>query len=373
MKKRCSQRVIPAVIYLFVITLIAGCAQVRSIGTFPSKKTRKKFAQYPNHKGKEFYNLYEIYDTLLYVDSTRKPLEKKIRKYYKRLKLSQPMPSVERDLKADTVFDRPTITWFGHSTYMIQSKGFNILVDPFFCGFASPLWYINRTIPGSNPYKLKDLPPIDLILVTHDHYDHMDYRSMRRLRKKDIQTIVPIGVGIQLKYWGWKSDSFEEMYWGDTITINPDIKVISTPAHHWSGRWIHKKRRILWTSYVLEIDGYRIFLSGDGAYNKHFKDIGDTYGPFDLAILENGQYNLEWPTNHSFPEQTAHTAQDVKAKMILPVHWAKLAPAYHVWNEPIKMFLEFMDEAGIPVTVPRIGEPYTIGDPPKRDVWWDFE
>lgn len=367
-----AKRMTYAVIYVIAITSLVGCSSIRSIGRFPSKKKRSEFAQRPNFEGKEFFNLYDASDSLIYVDSTRVPLEKKIRKYSKRPKLSQPIPSIKTDLKTAT-YDKPTVTWLGHSTYLIQSKGFNILVDPFLSDFASPLWYINRTMPGSHVYKVKDLPKIDLILVTHDHYDHFDYKTMRKLRKKHIPTIVPLGVGTLLSYWGWKSSDYKEVYWGDTLTINPDIKITATPTQHWGGRWIKKKRRTLWASYVVDIDGYRLFLGGDGGYNKHFKDIGDAYGPFDLAILENGHYNLEWPKNHSFPEQTAHTAQDLKANMVLPVHWAKLAPAYHVWNEPIKMYLELMDEVGIPVTVPQIGQPYTVEDTPYREVWWDFE
>lgn len=355
-----------------IVLFLAGCSSMRSIGKVPSKKQRREFAQYPNFEGKEFHNLYPITDTLLCVDSTRAPLEKKIRKYSKRPKLSQPMPSVKTDLKA-AVYDKPTITWLGHSTYLVQSKEITILVDPFLSDFASPLWYINRSIPGSHVFKVKDLPKIDLILITHEHYDHFDYKTMRKLRKKHIPTIVPIGVGTLLKHWGWKSADYQEVYWGDTISIRPDIKITSTPSQHWSGRWVRMKRRMLWTSYVLDIDGYRLFLSGDGGYNKHFKDIGDAYGPFDLAILENGHYNPEWPLNHSFPEQTRHTAQDVQARMVLPVHWGKLAPAYHAWNDPIKELLEHLDELEIPATVPMIGQPYTIGEDPLREVWWDFE
>jgi len=294
-----------------------------------------------------------------------------MRKFSKRPRVSQPIPSVKSNLK-DTLFDRPTIVWFGHSSYLIQSQGFKILVDPVLSDNASPLWYFNRSMPGSHIYKTKDLPPIDMVLITHDHYDHLDCHTMRKLRKTNTHAVVPIGVGSYLKQWRWKPDRYQEVYWGDTVELAPDIRLISTPTQHTSGRFL-KKRLTLWTSYVLEIHGYRLFLGGDGGYNKHFKDIGDQYGPFDLAILENGQYNLDWAKNHSFPEQTVHTAQELNARMVLPVHWGRYAAAYHLWNEPLKELLPLMEEVEIPVTVPRIGEPYTIGDPPKTEVWWDFE
>jgi len=306
-------------------------------------------------------------DSLIYVDTIRER-QAKMRKFSKRPKLAQSVPSIKTNLK-DTTFDRPTIVWFGHSSYLIQSKGFNILVDPILSDYASPLWYFNRSIPGSHIYKVKDMPRIDIVVITHDHYDHLDCHTIRKLRKTNAHAVVPIGVGSYFKQWRWKPHHIEEVYWGDTVELASDIRLISTPAQHRSGRW-KKKNRTLWTSYVLDIHGYRLFIGGDSGYNKHFKDIGNTYGPFDLAMLENGQYSLEWPKNHSFPEQTKHTAEELKTYMVLPTHWARFAAAYHTWCEPVEELLPLMDEIRIPVTVPRIGEPYTVGDPPKREEWW---
>lgn len=358
---------------LTVVLLSSGCSTLRSIGRYPSKERRAQFAElYSNYINDEFKNLYDTSDSLKYVDTSRVHVEVKMRKFSKRPKLSQPIPSIKNDLK-DTPTDRSTtIVWFGHSSYLIQSQGYNILVDPVLSDNASPLWYFNRSMPGSHIYKTKDLPPIDMVLITHDHYDHLDCHTMRKLRKTNAHAVVPTGVGSYLKQWRWKPDRYREVYWGDTVELAPDIRLISTPTQHTSGRWL-KKRRTLWTSYVLDIHGCRLFLGGDGGYNKHFKDIGDSYGPFDLAILENGQYNLDWAKNHSFPEQSTHIAQELKARMVMPVHWARYAAAAHLWNEPIKELLPLMKKAGIPVTVPRIGEPYVIGDSPKTEVWWDFE
>lgn len=355
-----------------ILMLLSGCSVVRSVGRYPSKERRAEFTvRYPNFVDGEFKNLYDVTDSLIYVDTTRVSKNVPLRKFSKRPKLSQPMPTVKTHLK-DTIFDRPTIVWFGHSSFLIQSLGFNILVDPVLSDNASPLWYFNRSIPGSHIYKVKDMPRIDAILITHDHYDHLDAHAMRLLRRGNARVIAPIGVGSYLKQWRWKPNRYQEVYWGDTVHLAAGIRLISTPTQHTSGRWI-KKRMTLWTSYVLDIHGYRLFLGGDGGYNKHFKDIGNTYGPFDLALLENGQYNIDWARNHSFPEQTARAAQELRAKMVFPIHWARFAAAYHLWNEPLKEILLLMKMIGIPVTAPRIGEPYTVGDPPKVEVWWDFE
>lgn len=364
-----TQLTIQFITLLAIVFSFSSCSVIRSVGKYPSKKQQAEFALLSNYKDGTFRNFYPT-DTLLYIrDRVRK--EKTNRKFRMRPKLSKEIPSIKTNL-IDTSFSQPTLIWFGHSSYLIQSKGYNILVDPVLSDYASPLFYFNRSIRGSHIYKAKDLPPIDMILITHDHYDHLDCHTIRKYRKKETNAIVPLGVGRLLDHWGWKSNKFQEVNWGDSIQIADDIYLVSTPQQHRSGRF-KKKDRTLWTSYVLDIHGCRIFIGGDGGYNKHFKDIGDKYGPFDLAVLENGQYSVEWPKNHSFPEQTIHTAQELKARMVLPVHWGRFAAAYHSWNEPILEFLPLMDEIGIPVTFPRIGEPYTIGDPPKREIWWDFD
>ncbi len=350
-----------------------ACSTIKSIGRFPSKEQQAEFAQLPNYRNGTFQNLYRYVDTTLQIPQPppRGRFNKERYSRFKKPILSCEMPSVKTNLK-DTSFQAPTIVWFGHSSYLIQSKGFNILVDPVFSGYGSPIWFVNRNYKGSNIYGIKDLPTIDLLILTHDHYDHMDYKTVKKLRKSVGYAIVPLGLGRTLNYWGYKDTQFCEMYWADSVTIAPDILLIATPAQHFSGRR-NKGRRTLWTSYVLEIHGYRIFLSGDGGYSQHFKEIGDQYGPFDLALLENGQYSAYWQTNHCFPEQTARAARDLQSKMIFPIHWAKFSATYHPWNEPVERLLPKADSLGIPVTIPKIGEPYTIGDTPKREIWWDFD
>ncbi len=357
------------VIFLSCCLLLAACSAIRSTGRYPSKKQQAVFAQLPNYKDGEFQNLYPRTD--IASRPHRSAFSKERYSRLKKPKLSRAMPSVKVNLK-DTVFQAPTIVWFGHSSYLIHSRGFNILVDPVFSGYGSPLWFINRNFDGSNVYTLDDLPAIDLLILTHDHYDHTDYKTVRKLRKTAVKVVTPLGTGRTLDYWGYKPVQFHEVNWGDSLQVAPDILLVSTPAHHFSGRR-NKRRKTLWTSYMLEIHGYRIFLSGDGGYNQHFTDIGNRYGPFDLAILENGQYSSYWPMSHCIPEQTAQVAKNLNAHMVLPVHWAKFSATYHSWNDPVKRLLPCADSLGIPVTVPRIGEPFTVGDIPKRDVWWDFD
>ena len=356
---------------LLVIFFVFACSAVRSTGRYPSKQQETEYERLSNYSDGQFQNPYKrIDDTVRRASVPRSRFNKERYSRFKKPVLSQPMPSVKINLK-DTVFEAPTIVWFGHSSYMIRSKDFTVLVDPVFSGYGSPLWFINRNYAGSNVYSLKDLPDVNLLILTHDHYDHVDYKTVRKLRKTHVQAVIPLGVGRTMDYWGYDRHQFREVNWGDSVQVASDILLISTSAQHFSGRR-NKRRKTLWTSYVLEIHGYRIFIGGDGGYNRHFADIGSQYGPFDLALLENGQYSQYWPASHCYPEQTVQAAIDLQAATLLPVHWAKFSATYHPWNEPVQKLLPITDSLGITVTVPRIGEPHTIGDTPKRAVWWDF-
>lgn len=370
-----KKRTIITTTFLPVVALLLfiGCTAIKSIGKYPTKEQEAAFAQLPNYKDGMFRSPYPRLDTIDR-DTVRRRhgfFSKERTSRFKKPKLSRDMPHVKVNLR-DTLFDQLTVVWFGHSSYLIQSGSVNILVDPVFSGYGSPVSFVNKCYDGSNVYRVEDLPGIRLLLLTHDHYDHTDYKTVRKYRKSVGQVVLPLGMGRTLKYWGYKPEQFTEVNWGDSIQIADDVLLIATPAQHFSGRYT-TKNKTLWTSYVLQIHGYRLFLGGDGGYNKHYADIGETYGPFDLAILENGQYSPYWTHNHSYPEQTARAAADLKAKMILPVHWAKFSATYHPWNDPVKRLLPAADSLGIPVTVPRIGEPYTIGQPAKREVWWEFE
>lgn len=356
----------------FVLLTLYSCGAIRSTGRYPSKKMEAAYEQqYPSYYNGAFHSLYSPLDTASHAGVPRSKLRKELFGRFKRPRLSQPIPHVKQNLR-DTVFTELTVVWFGHSSYLIQSNGFTILVDPVLSGHASPLWLVNRNYEGSNEYSLKDLPAVDMLLITHDHYDHLDYKTVRKLRKTVEKVVAPVGVGRTLDRWNVPEELTHEVYWGDTLTLADGVRLISTPAQHFSGRRF-KRNKTLWTSYVLDMHGYRLFLGGDGGYNRHFKDIGDEYGPFDLAILENGQYSPYWRNSHAYPEQTAQAALDLRAKMVLPVHWAKFSATFHPWNEPVVRLLNAADSLGVQVTVPQIGEPYTVGSPPKRTVWWNFD
>lgn len=228
-----------------------------------------------------------------------------------------------------------------------------------------------KAFGGTNNYGLNDFPIVDLLVITHDHYDHLDFKTIAKINSKVKKVITPLGVGEHLEYWGINPEKMTELDWWESKTIETEIQLTATPARHFSGRSV-TRGKTLWASYVLEIHGIKFFLAeiqGDD----QFKVIGKKHGPFDLVILESGQYGKGWPSIHMLPEETVQAAKDLGAKVLLPVHWSKFTLALHEWNEPIRRILKAAGEMQVEVITPKIGELYTIGNPVKRDDWWIFE
>lgn len=284
---------------------------------------------------------------------------------------SRELPNVKTQLE-DLKANIPTLVWFGHSSYFLQVNGFRILVDPVFSGNASPFRFFGKAFSGADHYNAEDIPQLDLLVLTHDHYDHLDYPSINKLHNKTKKIVTSLGVGAHLETWGVKRDKITELDWWESHEINDGINITATPSRHFSGRTF-KRAQTLWSSFVLEIFGLRIFLGGDSGYDASFKKIGNEYGPFDLALLECGQYGKYWPQIHMFPEQTVKAGQDLQAKKVVPVHWGKFVLSHHPWNEPIQRFTAAAEESGLNYYAPKIGEAVNITNQNIQEPWWLFE
>lgn len=278
-----------------------------------------------------------------------------------------PIPSIKPDF---TNNGKPTIIWFGHSSYLLQIDGKNILVDPVFSERTSPFTFLgSKNFEGTNIVKPEDFPELDIVLITHDHYDHLDYPTILKLKNKTKQFITSLGVGAHLERWGIPSEQIKELSWGDELTLLPNFKFTATPSRHFSGRRF-KRNQTLWSSFVLQTASCKLFLGGDSGYDTHFKDIGTQYGSFDLAILECGQYNAYWPYIHMFPEETVKAAVDLQAKVLLPVHWGKFTLAMHSWNDPVTRVVMQAQLDNVQIMTPMLGEKILLGEYYPNKTWW---
>ena len=300
-----------------------------------------------------------------------------LKSYLKKVENKEPdfvLPSVKTDLKALHA-DNPQLVWFGHSSYLLRINGKTILVDPVFSGNASPVSFFGKNYEGSNVYGVEDMPNIDVLIISHDHYDHLDYKTVKALKPKVKQVLTSLGTGVNLEKWGYNPNTINELDWTESVTIDSVLHFTSTPARHFSGRGL-KRNQAFWSSFVLKTPTHNIFIGGDSGYDTHFKTIGEQYGPFDLAILECGQYNYFWKYIHTMPEETALAATDLKAKLLLPVHWAKFTLALHPWTEPIERVTKKAAELNQPIATPMIGEVLEISPLTPRGgtkKWWSMK
>lgn len=261
------------------------------------------------------------------------------------------------------------LVWFGHSSYFMQIGGKKILVDPVLCGYASPVPFTTRSFKGSDVYCVEDIPDIDYLFITHDHYDHLDYNTVTALRSRVRKVITGLGVGAHFERWGYKKSQLIEKDWNQNVTLDDDFRVHTVPTRHFSGRKF-SRNKTLWLSFVLTTPNIRLYIGGDSGYDTHFKKIGDQFGPFDLAILENGQYDKSWKYIHMIPEDVVAAAGDLNAKRLLPVHWSKFSLALHPWDDSITRVLKQAKLHNIPVLHPMIGEVVCLKNPTANIEWW---
>jgi L-ascorbate metabolism protein UlaG (beta-lactamase superfamily) len=272
--------------------------------------------------------------------------------------------------KLATIQDTATvITWLGHSAFLIEIDGKRLLLDPMLGKIASPVSFIGPKRFSALPIAMEDLPKIDAILISHDHYDHLDYGSIRKLAEKTTHFYVALGVGAHLQRWGVPANKITEMDWWQETTFQ-GLTFVATPARHFSGRGLTDRMKTLWTSWVIKGTTDNIFFSGDSGYFDGFKEIGDKYGPFDITLMEDGQYNKLWPDIHMMPEQSVQAHIDLKGKLLLPIHWGTFALAMHPWTEPIERITQEAKKRNVQITTPHIGEPVILHHKVPQTKWW---
>ncbi|MHB8302930.1 MAG: MBL fold metallo-hydrolase [Acidobacteriaceae bacterium] len=267
------------------------------------------------------------------------------------------------------------VTWMGHSTVLIEIDGYRILTDPVwgqrasFVSWAGPKRFYPPTI------SLEDLPPLDAVLISHDHYDHLDAASIRHLatllQKAPTQFICSIGVGRFLESCGIERQRIAELNWGETASVDRNIHITATPARHFSGRGLWGRNRTLWSSFVVRGNRHNIFFGADSGMFPGFQTIGDAYGPFDLTMLEIGAYGADWPDIHMGPANATQAHIALKGKLLLPIHWGLFNLAFHPWREPVEWVMRESEQHGIRLMLPQPGMPAEVTGTSLHSLWWE--
>ena len=330
---------------------------LKQFGGKITKEILEEYKKSPNWRAGTFKNLVE---TSMDFKLKRMPgfiyrqiFDRKIRQP------AQPLPIIPFDKKAflnDTVHpEKAKFIWYGHSALLFRIHQKTILLDPMLGPDCSPIAPFTTGRFSENTLDLIDhFPEIDLMLITHDHYDHLDLASIQKLKGKTKKYFVGLGVKRHLVAWGISPEIITEFDWWDDTSFN-NIEITYTPTRHFSGRGLLDRDRSLWGGWSIRTPTEKIWFSGDGGYGEHFKAVGKKLGPFDFGFMECGQYNENWPMTHLFPEDSVQAALDAGVQKAMPVHWAGFALAQHSWTEPVERFLAKAEALELEVVLPRLG------------------
>ncbi|MDR1039665.1 MAG: MBL fold metallo-hydrolase [Deltaproteobacteria bacterium] len=278
-----------------------------------------------------------------------------------------PLPTRKSDLKS---LPEGSLVWLGHSSFVLRLAGATVAADPVLGRYASPVKYVNGAFPGTEIYSAEDFPEIDILLISHDHFDHLDQAAAVALRERTRAVVCGLGTGAHLERWGWDPERIREGLWWDSFRIG-GLEVALVPARHGSNRGV-RMDRALWTGFAVSGGGRKIFYSGDSGYGPHFMEAGDRLGPFDLGLLDAGQYDFAWPEIHMTPEEALTAALDLRLRRYMPVHLGKFAIAVHPWDEPLeRAFDGAARTSAFRLVTPLIGETVLLDDEQALyRPWW---
>lgn len=361
--------------WLVLIALILGIS-VWGFLTFhpvfggkPDAKSLSRIQQSPNFNGTEFVNVEETVlmtrqdnpsawqSLVAWTAKTLNPPQGK--------RPNRPLPSEQLDLNQ---LKHGSVAWFGHAGTLMQIGDKRLLTDPVFYQ-ASPVPFTVQSFEMTHTPSIDELPELDAILISHDHYDHLDYRAIQDLNGKTHQFIVPLGVKVHLQKWGVPDEKISELDWDDTAQVG-DVAVTLVPSRHFSGRKLDNRNQTLWGGYVIKGNSLSFYFSGDSGYGKHYRERIAKYAPFDLVLMESGAYDEGWSQIHSFPEQSVQAVVDVEASRVMPIHWGKFDLANHSWTDSITRFTEAAQARNLEVITPKIGQVFNLFEPLPQEKWW---
>ncbi|MDR1375687.1 MAG: MBL fold metallo-hydrolase [Holosporaceae bacterium] len=345
---------------------VALYLQLPMFGQLPRGERLTRIEKLSNYREGKFHNIHE---TPLMAKSSLGTVLKFFLGNQSRRKPAQSLPTIKTNIRhLDSQED--ALIWFGHSSYFIQIDGKRILVDPLFSKVSSPLLFFPRVFSGTDVYHAEDMPEIDYLIITHDHWDHLDYETILKLKSKIKSVICPIGVGAHFEYWGFRREKIIEMCWNEDISPAKGLRIYCLPTRHFSGRGVFRNKS-LWASFLVISKGVKVYIGGDSGYDSHYAEIGDRFGPLDLAILDSGQHNENWRYVHMMTNEVIKASRDLRAKMLLPVHICKISLAYHPWNEPLLELSHLMKGEKFSIITPIIGEKVKLKSSHQTmSQWW---
>jgi L-ascorbate metabolism protein UlaG (beta-lactamase superfamily) len=356
-----------------MVILIASTGWLDALGAAPKGERLARILRSPNYKDGAFRNLPESTRLTAKV-SNRNMLRRWLGGHEQRVPPGS-MPIV-RLTKADFAVPPASglrATWLGHSTVLVEIDGARVLFDPVWARRASPSSIIGPKRFFPPPLALEDLPPLDAIVASHDHYDHLDRGVVRALARSPAQArarfIVPLGVGAHLERWGVAPERITELDWSESTTLGA-LMFTATPARHFSGRGFNDRNHTLWASWSVTGPAHRVFHSGDTGPFSGFGTIGAAHGPFDLTLIKIGAYDDMWPDIHLTPEQAVDANSKVGGKMMLPIHWGTFNLAFHAWDEPAERVVAAAVASGTQLVMPKPGESIEPATPKPIERWW---
>lgn len=367
-----SLRKLAVPVLILVLIGLGACVlfQQPRFGASPDGARQRRIEHSPHYSAGEFHNLMPT-KVLAEGQGTFSILMHDALNPVDGLKPDSPLPAVKIDLKALDA-NQDLIVWLGHSSFYVQIGGKRILIDPVLSAYASPFSFSIPAFAGSTIYGVDDFPPIDLLLITHDHWDHLDYDTLTALRERVARVLVPLGVGAHLVRWNYFERDIQEGDWYEHFVLAPGVSVHLVPARHYSGR-LFKRNQTLWTGYVLETPTRRLLFSGDTGYGSHFKEIAARFGGFDLVALDMGQYDPRWPAIHMTPEQASQAAEDLQAKMLMPAHVGRFSIARHTWSDPLDRIARISQQRAYRLVTPPIGAAMRLDEPERiSQPWWQL-
>ncbi|MFD1772198.1 MBL fold metallo-hydrolase [Sphingobacterium suaedae] len=361
-----------ACVGLCIVVFIGSFLFLRSpaFGSLPDQAHAARIQQSPNYRDGQFQN--QRNTPIMATDKSR------LTSIWEFLTIDVPdliprrdIPVIKTDFN-DLPLDKDLLVWLGHSSLYAHLHGQRILVDPVLVS-ASPLSFINQTFPGTSLYRPEDIPPIDVLLITHDHWDHLDYETMILIKDRVRKVVCPLGVGAHLASWGFSIAKIHELDWYQHCTINDTMQLTALPARHFSGRGL-TANQTLWSGFMVQGPFGNILLSGDTGYDTHFQEIKRRFGTIDLAILENGQYHEDWRYIHMMPDDLIQAIEELSPKNVLTVHHSKYALARHPWYEPMEKVVQASKNNNFQLMTPKIGEVVFLADSTQTfSPWWQHD